>query len=204
MGPVAHARGIVQVRATADRRSWSPLRRRFSARVTRNRKTGRGSCRSRGRRERAHRSLENRTERGFPQLPQALLLIHHVLPMFPVNSVTYVPGCTPSKVTSGLDQLATGDAMPVGCAKTKFSKPPGLVCRLRSHQRPTSGHFPVKLIQALDVPVHEVRVVSEFACWSRVLALTEHDPEIVSCQKTPSVGIDRISAEPENVHVVTR
>jgi hypothetical protein len=33
--------------------------------------TAYGSCRSRGRQERAHRSLENRTERGFPQLPQA-------------------------------------------------------------------------------------------------------------------------------------
>ena len=53
-----------------------------------------GSCRSRGRQERVHRSLENRPERGFPQLPQALFFIHKVLPMFPVNFVTYVPGCT--------------------------------------------------------------------------------------------------------------
>ena len=33
--------------------------------------TARGRCRSRGRTERAHRSLENRTERGFPQRPHA-------------------------------------------------------------------------------------------------------------------------------------
>src|SRR5688572_9560525 len=31
-----------------------------------------GRCRSRGRTERAHRSMENRTERGFPQRPHAL------------------------------------------------------------------------------------------------------------------------------------
>jgi hypothetical protein len=34
-----------------------------------------GSCRSRGRPERAHRSLENRTDRGFPQLPQAIITL---------------------------------------------------------------------------------------------------------------------------------
>lgn len=33
--------------------------------------TAHGRCRSRGRAERAHRSLENRTERGFPQRPHA-------------------------------------------------------------------------------------------------------------------------------------
>jgi hypothetical protein len=46
----------------------------------------RGSCRSRGRQERAHRSLENR-KTGFPQLPQALS-------SFTGNrkSVTHVPG----------------------------------------------------------------------------------------------------------------
>jgi hypothetical protein len=47
----------------------------------------RGSCRSRGRQERAHRSLENR-KTGFPQLPPALssLLSGNR------KSVTYVPG----------------------------------------------------------------------------------------------------------------
>jgi hypothetical protein len=46
----------------------------------------RGSCRSRGRQERAHRSLENR-KTGFPQLPPALST-------FTGNrkSVTHVPG----------------------------------------------------------------------------------------------------------------
>jgi len=46
----------------------------------------RGSCRSRGRQERAHRSLENR-QTGLPQLPPALS-------SFSGNqkSVTHVPG----------------------------------------------------------------------------------------------------------------
>ena len=68
-------------------------------------KTGRGSCRSRGRTERVHRSLENRQERGFPQLPQALFftsVTQKVLPMFPVNFVTYVPGCTSSTAPAGV------------------------------------------------------------------------------------------------------
>jgi len=77
-----------------DRRSWRILRGHFSARATQKLKTAYGSCRSRGRQERAHRSLENRTERGFPQLPQALSSGTEVLPMFPVNFVTYLPGCS--------------------------------------------------------------------------------------------------------------
>jgi hypothetical protein len=32
------------------------------------------TCRTRGRQERAHRSLENRTERGFPQRPHAIFV----------------------------------------------------------------------------------------------------------------------------------
>src|SRR3989442_13833876 len=72
------------------------LRGHFSARATQKSETAHGSCRSRGRQERAHRSLENRTERGFPQLPQAPSSATKVLPMFPVYSVTYVAGSSPS------------------------------------------------------------------------------------------------------------
>jgi hypothetical protein len=49
--------------------------------------TARGSCRSRGRQERAHRSLENCTGRSFPQLPPALSLFCRNQ-----KSVTHVPG----------------------------------------------------------------------------------------------------------------
>src|ERR1700687_3792181 len=52
--------------------------------------------RSRGRQARAHRSLQNAQPR-FAQLPQALLKrlnVTKVSPMFPVNSVTDVSGCT--------------------------------------------------------------------------------------------------------------
>jgi hypothetical protein len=85
--------GALRVRAVADRRSWGILRRHFSARATEI-ETAYGSCRSRGRQERAHRSLENRTARGFPQLPQAPSSATKVLPMFPVYFVTYLPGCS--------------------------------------------------------------------------------------------------------------
>ena len=52
-----------------------------------------GSCRSRGRQERAHRSLENHRT-VFHELPQAPFPRTKVSPMFPVYSVTDVPGCT--------------------------------------------------------------------------------------------------------------
>ena len=57
--------------------------------------TAYGSCRSGGRRERAHRSLEN-PPTGFQQLPQAFssAIGNRVSPMFPVNFVTYLPGCS--------------------------------------------------------------------------------------------------------------
>ena len=43
--------------------------------------TATGGCgrrRSYGRKERAHRSLENRKERGFPQRPQPIVLLHRI------------------------------------------------------------------------------------------------------------------------------
>jgi len=75
--------GIVRVMSAADRRSWSLLRGHFAARITQNRETAYGSCRSRGRRERAHRSLENQRT-VFHELPQA--------PLIGNQSVTHVPG----------------------------------------------------------------------------------------------------------------
>jgi len=63
--------GIVQVRPAADRRSWSLLCGRFFRARDHKSEKARGSCRSRGRQERAHRSLGNRRT-GFPQLPPAL------------------------------------------------------------------------------------------------------------------------------------
>src|SRR6266852_9142471 len=59
----------------------------FSRARSQNRKTARGSCRSRGRQERAHRSLGNCTDRSFPQLPPALSCFSRNQ-----KSVTHVPG----------------------------------------------------------------------------------------------------------------
>ena len=65
---------------------WSPLGSHFFASRDHTSEKARGSCRSRGRQERAHRSLENR-QTGLPQLPPALS-------SFSGNqkSVTHVPG----------------------------------------------------------------------------------------------------------------
>jgi len=49
-----------------------------------------GSCRSRGRQERAHRSLEN-TQNAF-STATTRPYVNRVLPMLPVNFVTYLPG----------------------------------------------------------------------------------------------------------------
>ena len=79
-------RGIVRVTAPVDRRSWSLLRGRFSTTRDHKSEKARGSCRSRGRQERAHRSLENR-KTGLPQLPPALSCLSGNR-----KSVTHVPG----------------------------------------------------------------------------------------------------------------
>ena len=68
-----------------------PTRSFFSARELHHRKTGCGSCRNRGRRERVHRSLENRQGRGFPQLPQALTLSFGNPKCYPCSRLTLLP-----------------------------------------------------------------------------------------------------------------
>lgn len=107
-------------------------------------------------------------------------------------------------ISAFLDQLATGDAMSVRCSKTKFPKSPGLVRRFGCHQGSSRGQFSIELIHAVDIPVHEVRMVSQRACRFRVRALAQHHPETVTRQKAPSLGIDRIPAEAKDVGVVPR
>ena len=62
-------RGLAHVRRVWCRVSPDFLR-AIDAPSSMSRNTGCGCCRSRGRAERAHRSVENRTVRGFPQRPQ--------------------------------------------------------------------------------------------------------------------------------------
>src|SRR5213594_2322455 len=84
--PGPHPFGITTMRVRAG--LMAPRRLPHRSRVPR-------ACRSRGRRERVHRSLENRQERGFPRLPRALTLSFGnkkcyrcsrltLLPIFPV------------------------------------------------------------------------------------------------------------------------
>jgi hypothetical protein len=44
----------------------------------------------------------------------------------------------------------------------------------------------------------------KFACPPLVRTLAKHDPEVVSCQKAPSLSIDRILTEAQDVLVVVR
>ena len=56
---------------------------------------------------------------------------------------------------------------------------------------------------ALNIPVCEPGVIAQFARWSLVRALTEHDPETIARQEAPARGRYRILLESKNVHVVT-
>jgi hypothetical protein len=129
--------GIVWVVSAVDRRSWSVLRGRFSARATTNRENARGSCRSRGRQERAHRSLENR-KTGFPQLPPALSSFTRkpekcypcsrltLLPMFPVAPGALLKAdLIPASLTIGVgltDSLHLDNDLPFGPAHLEIRK----------------------------------------------------------------------------------
>ena len=83
--------GDIRVMAPADRRSWSLLRGRLSARDPTSKNRLWKLPESRGRRERVHRSLENRQGRGFPQLPQALTLPFGNPKCYPCSRLTLLP-----------------------------------------------------------------------------------------------------------------
>src|SRR6266478_2934380 len=79
-----------------------------------------------------------------------------------------------------------------------------MVCSLASMKRaPLSPQTPVKVIHALNIPVRKVGVISQFARRSLIHALTEHHPETITRQEAPTLGVDRVLSESENVHVVT-
>src|SRR3972149_2363432 len=106
----APARGIVRVRAAVDRRSWGILRGHFSARDA---KIGKPPVEAAGAVDAknaptapwktAQNAVSHSSHRPFP----VSLVTGKVLPMFPVNFVTYVPGCT---------LLATQGPAPLGPA----------------------------------------------------------------------------------------
>jgi len=72
------------------------------------------------------------------------------------------------------------------------------------NDRPLSRKLLKQLIHALNVPVREVGVVSEFACRPLVPAFTEHYPEMIAREEAPSIGVDRFLLESKNVHVIAR
>jgi hypothetical protein len=89
--------GIVRVMAAVDRRSWSLLRGRFSARATKNRQRpveAAGAVDAKNA-PTAPWKTARPVFHSYHRLFLLSLLTGKVLPMFPVNFVTYVPGCTP-------------------------------------------------------------------------------------------------------------
>jgi hypothetical protein len=79
-----------------------------------------------------------------------------------------------------------------------------MVCSLVSmSQARLSPQLPVKVINALNIPVREVGMISQFARWSLIHALAEHHPEAITGQKAPTGGVDRVLLESKNIHVVT-
>ena len=88
--------GIVQVMAVADRRSWSRLRGRVSARAIKNRKRpveAAGAMDAKNA-PTAPWKTGRPVSHSYHRLSLLSLVTGKVLPMFPVNFVTYVPGCT--------------------------------------------------------------------------------------------------------------
>src|SRR5215204_6581408 len=60
---------------------------------------------------------------------------------------------------AALYYLSAREAMPVRRPKAKFPKSPRLIRRFGHDQRTSSSHIPVELIDVIDVPIREVRVV---------------------------------------------
>jgi len=83
--------------AAADRRSWSLLRGCFSARATRHRKRpveAAGAVDAKNAPTAPWKTAQNAVSNSYHRLCLPSLVTGKVLPMFPVNFVTYVPGCT--------------------------------------------------------------------------------------------------------------
>jgi hypothetical protein len=119
------------------------------------------------------------------------------------SAVTAVTGQRHSEPTSAArHQLTTSDSMAVRCAKSELPQSPRLVGWRGCHECTSSDHFPVELIHFIDVPVDEVRVVSQLACRFLVRALAEHHAETIPRQKAPALSVDRVSGEAEHVRVV--
>jgi hypothetical protein len=88
--------GIVRVTPTVDRRSWSLLRGRFSARAAKNRKRpveAAGAVDAK-KAPTAPWKTGRPVSHSYHRLSLLSLVTGKVSPMFPVNPVTYVSGCT--------------------------------------------------------------------------------------------------------------
>jgi len=102
-------RRIVRVTAVVDRRSWSLLRSRFSARPTKNRKRpveAAGAVDAKNA-PTAPWKTGRPVSHSYHRLFLRSLVTGKVSPMFPVNFVTYVPGCTPSHLSASCIALST-------------------------------------------------------------------------------------------------
>ena len=92
-----------------DRRSWTLLRGRFSARATTNRQRpveAAGAVDAKNAPTAPWKTAQNAVSHSYHRLSLLSLVTGKVLPMFPVNSVTYVPGCTPFLLNTWLGHCA--------------------------------------------------------------------------------------------------
>ena len=103
-----------------------------------------------------------------------------------------------------LDELAARNAVTVGRRHAELPKSPGLVRRLGGDQRIPSRDFFEEPVHIVDVPISEIGMIAERAGRLLVHAFTQHQTESIAGEKAPTLGIDRIFLEAQNVHVVTR
>src|SRR5262249_32469860 len=100
-------------------------------------------------------------------------------------------------------RLPAHNSVSVWCTQAELPEAPWFVRWRRGNERAFRQKLPVKVIHALNIPVRKVGVISQFARRSLIHALTEHHPEAITRQKAPTLGVDRVLPESENVHVVT-
>jgi hypothetical protein len=100
------------------------------------------------------------------------------------------------------DLLTTHNSVAVRGTQRELSQTPRPIRGRRQHCCPLREKLIVEGIYALDFPVSEVRVITQFRCWALISALAEHDPETVTDKEAPTLGINPRLSEPENVDIV--
>src|SRR5688572_8173855 len=95
--------------------------------------------------------------------------------------------------------------MPVGRADAELPDAPRFGYRLGNYFGPTRRHLFVKLVQALDEQIRDVRMVAQLAGGLFVRAFAEHQLEGVPRQEAPPIRtVAEVALKPEHINVETR